>query len=48
MRRNVRYGRAENLVFESDALELLPGSGAFNPRIRAKPSETLQHEERKT
>ena len=36
VRRNVRYGRAENLVFASDTLELLPGSGAFNPRIRAK------------
>ena len=36
VRRNVRYARAENLVFASDALELLPGSGAFNPRIRAK------------
>ena len=36
VRRNVSYGRAENLVFASDALELLPGSGAFNPRIRAK------------
>ena len=36
VRRNVRYGRAENLVFASDTLELLPGSGAFNPRIRAR------------
>ena len=36
VRRNVRYARAENLVFASDALELLPGSGAFTPRIRAK------------
>ena len=36
VRRNVRYARAENLVFASEALELLPGSGAFNPRIRAK------------
>ena len=36
VRRNVRYGRAENLVLASDTLEMLPGSGAFNPRIRAK------------
>ena len=36
VRRNVKYGRAENLVLASDALEMLPGSGAFNPRIRAK------------
>ena len=36
LRRNLRHARAEKLVLASDTLEMLPRSGASNPRICVK------------